>query len=200
MIEHAADIHAGIAIVQRALGASRTIVAIEDDMSAAADALLASPKCCASTTVAVCKGAQRGERELVKEVLGKKVPDRGLAAQAGAAVFGANTIAQIGVLLPAGEGLTEQVVAISGPGVEHPGNYRVPIGTPFQFALRQAGVTDGATEITIGGAKICGAVLELDAPITKGVTGIVVLAQPDWHEQQKARLNLRSRVYGGRRK
>ncbi len=200
LIEHAADIHAGIALVQHALGASQTIVAIEDDLSSAAEALLASQKCCATTTVAKSQSTQRGEKEIVKEMLGKAVPKRGLAAQVGAVVFGLGTVAQIGALLPAGEGLTEQVITISGPGVEHPGNYRVAIGTPFQFALRHAGVSDHAAEVVLSGPKVSSSVLELNAPITKGVTGIVVSTQPNWPQQEKARLSLRSRVHGGRRK
>lgn len=200
LIEHAADVHAGIAIVQRALGASNVLVAIEDDMFIAAEALLGCSMCNARTAVTVCNGANRGEKELVKEVLGKSVPKHGLAAQVGAVVFGVNTIAQIGALLPSGEGLTEQVVTISGAGVEHPGNYRVPIGTPYRFAMREAGLSDRATEIVLSGPKVSSAVVESNAPITKGVTGIVVTTQPDWHKQQKAHVSLRSRVYGGNRK
>lgn len=199
-IEHAADVHAGIAIAQRALGASKTIVAFEDDMSTAAEALLASSKRCANTTVTACKGADRREKELVKEILGKSVPEHGLAAQVGAVVLSVGAIAQIGALLPAGEGVTEQVVTISGSGVEHPGNYRVAIGTPYRFALREAGLSNHATEAALSGAAIGGVIAEIDAPVTKGVTGIVVSARQDWHKQEKARINLRSRVYGGRRK
>jgi electron transport complex protein RnfC len=78
-------------------------------------------------------------------------------------------------LLPAGEGLTERVVTVTGPGIKKPGDYWVPIGTPMRTVLEWAGAADSSErEIVLGGPMMGQAVASLDVPVTKGVSGILV--------------------------
>lgn len=200
MIENADEIHRGIEIVLRALGARTAIVAVESNGSSSAEILMASQFRSGHTSTATVHDTQLGEKELLRTLLGRKMPERGIAAQTGAVIFSVSTIAQIGLLIPCGEGLTEQVVAISGPGVEHPGNYRIALGTPIRFALRQAGITENASAPVVTGSKIDIPVLDLDAPFTKSVYGIDVSTQSKRQKPENISLNLRSRVNGGRSK
>ena len=70
-------------------------------------------------------------------------------------------------------------MTVSGPGVAHPGNYRVPIGTPVRFLLEQAGATPHAHEVILGGPMMGMAVAALDVPVTKAMSGMVVLEDND---------------------
>ncbi len=93
----------------------------------------------------------------------------------GAAVFNVATLAQIGDLLPRQQGLIERVVTITGPGVQRPGNYLMALGTPLRFALEQAGFSGYARQVVLGGPMMGATVSSLDIPVTKGVTGILVM-------------------------
>jgi electron transport complex protein RnfC len=57
--------------------------------------------------------------------------------------------------------------------VAHPGNYRVPIGTPLRFALEQVGARDDLALVFLGGPMMGQALPSLDVPITKGTTGFI---------------------------
>jgi electron transport complex protein RnfC len=125
------------------------------------------------------KYPQGAEKMLIKALLNREVPSGGLPFDVGVAVFNVATLAQIGDLLPRRQGLIERVVTVAGPGVNYPGNYLMALGTPLGFVLEHAGLKDNATEILLGGPMMGMAVDCLELPITKGVTGIVVLTDEE---------------------
>ncbi|NUM54554.1 MAG: electron transport complex subunit RsxC [Candidatus Hydrogenedentes bacterium] len=185
MLEYADDIHVGIQIVQKAVGAERTVIATEDNKLDAAEALWTSPRIAPTTSIAVLKThyPQGAEKMITKVVLDREVPSGGLPAEVGVAVFNVATLAQLGELLPKRQGLIERVVTITGPGVAHPGNYMVALGTPLSFALKHAGLRADATEVIFGGPMMGPAVADPDVPITKGITGILVLTEAETSKQ-----------------
>ena len=93
--------------------------------------------------------------------------------------------AEIGALLPLGQGLIERVITITGPGVREPGNYLMPVGTPLNFILEQVGLEAEAREVIFGGPMMGKAVTWLETPITKGVSGILVLADGKEPREEK---------------
>lgn len=199
MLEHAASVLYGARIAMRALGAEKAVIGVEDNKMDAvetlrdaidADATLRGvPRGSTGITVEAvpAKYPQGAEKMLVKVLLGREVPTRGLPADVGLAVFNVATLAQIGELLPARQGLIERVVTITGPGVRKPGNYLVALGTPLRWALEQADCTDQVSSVILGGPMMGPAAGSLDIPITKGVTGILVLTHKE--------VNGRSRIY-----
>ncbi len=76
---------------------------------------------------------------LIMALFGVEIPSGALPMSLGMVVNNVGTLAALGKLLPAGQGLTERVVTITGPGVARPGDYRVPLGTPLRFVLDYAG-------------------------------------------------------------
>ena len=68
-----------------------------------------------------------------------------------------------------------RVLTVAGPAVARPGNYIVPIGTPLRFLLEQVGARSSAKEVILGGPMMGQAQANLDAPVVKGTTGVVVL-------------------------
>ena len=83
------------------------------------------------------KYPQGAEKMLTKALLNREIPAGGLPANVGVMVSNVTTIAEIGTLLPLGQGLTERVITIGGQGVKRPGNYLMPLGTPLSFVLEQ---------------------------------------------------------------
>jgi electron transport complex protein RnfC len=177
MLEYPADLMVGIRLAMRAIGASRAIIGVEDNKLDAAAAMRAQLPADGDITVRVVptKYPQGAEKMLIKALLDVEVPPGKLPMHVGVVVNNVGTLTQLGQLLPAGQGLTERVVTVAGPGIGKPGDYWVPIGTPMRTVLGWAGVPDAdAREIVLGGPMMGLAVASLDVPVTKGVSGILV--------------------------
>ncbi len=176
MIEWADDLLAGIHIAMRACGATRAIIGIEDNKPDAIAALgqhLAHDDAVTVGRVAT-KYPQGAEKLLIKTLLDREVPSRGFPYQIGVVVQNIATLAEIGQLLPRRRGLIERVMTISGD-VDRPGNYLVPLGTPLDYVLAQAGFHGNAAEVILGGPMMGNTVASLEVPVTKGVSGILAL-------------------------
>jgi len=178
MVEYPAEVLLGTRLVKRALGAERAVIAIEDNKPRAArvmrEALNGADDI--SVEVLTTKYPQGAEKMLTRALLNREIPSGGLPADVGVMVSNVTTVAEIGTLLPAGQGLIERVITVTGPGVERPGNYLVPVGTPLMFLLEHVGLNDRAAEVIFGGPMMGKGVAFLETPITKGVSGILVLS------------------------
>ena len=181
MLEQTDALLAGIHIVMRALGVKRAMIGVEDNkpdaIAAIAERLPANGPI--SVQAVQTKYPQGAEKMLIQSLLGRRVPAAAFPSAVGVSVFNVGTLAQIGALLPRGHGVIERVVTVTGPGVKRPGNYLVPVGTPVRFLLEFAGSTPRAYELILGGPMMGMSVASLDVPVTKAVSGMVVLEASD---------------------
>jgi electron transport complex protein RnfC len=182
MVELTDDMLTGIRYAMRAVGAPKAVIGIEDNKPDAVEAIRRKLPADGSITVEAVetKYPQGAEKMLIKSALGLEVPAGGLPSQIGVVVNNVGTLAMLGRLLPAGQGLTERVVTVTGPGIARPGDYWVPIGTPMRHVLQWAGAKNVTErEIILGGPMMGQAVASLDVPVTKGVSGILVFDRRD---------------------
>ncbi|NNF62370.1 MAG: electron transport complex subunit RsxC, partial [Gammaproteobacteria bacterium] len=175
MLEQAADVYMGIRYLAKAANAARIIIAVEankrDAIAMLRDQL--PPDIDAEVAVLKVKYPQGAEKILLKALLDREVPRGGLPIDVGVLCTNVATTAEIGRLLPHGRGIQERVITIAGPGVEKPGNYLIPIGTPVRFALQSCGAEPDVTRVFMGGPMMGPAVSNLDIPVTKGTSGIL---------------------------
>src|ERR1035438_8677124 len=176
MVEYPAEVLHGARVAMRAVGAARAIVGVEDNKMDAVAALRRANGAAQDIQIepVAAKYPQGAEKMLIKVLLGREIPSGGLPADIGVGMFNVATLAQIGELLPRRQGLIERVMTVSGPGVAKPGNYLVALGTPIRWALEQAGCTDQAASVILGGPMMGASIGSFDVPITKGVTGILI--------------------------
>ena len=121
----------------------------------------------------------------IKAVIGREVPSGKLPMHVGAVVQNVGTIACIAEIFETGLPLIERVVTVTGPGVENPGNFIVPVGTKIRDLLAFCGgIKDNTSEVLSGGPMMGAAQPNLDAPVTKGVTGIVILTSKESRPRQ----------------
>ncbi len=181
MLEQTRSLIKGVQIVLRATGAERAIIGVEDNKPDALEKIqsLLPEDGPISARLVEAKYPQGAEKMLIESLLKKEVPENGLPADLGVAVYNVGTLSQMGELLPRGQGLIERVVTVSGPGVAKPGNYMIPLGTPLSYILQQLGVDDAANEVILGGPMMGMSVASMDVPITKGVSGVVVCGSGD---------------------
>ncbi len=181
MVEHARDLMEGIRHVMRATGVARTVIGVEDNKMDAVLALRAAVPAGAPIFVqdVPTKYPQGAEKMLIMALFGVEVPAGKLPLSMGLVVLNVGTLAFLGRLLPEGKGLTERVVTVTGPGVARPGDYRMPLGTPLSFVLDYAGAPAESRQVILGGPMMGQAIASLETPVTKGVSGILVLRKEE---------------------
>ncbi|HHK74234.1 MAG TPA: electron transport complex subunit RsxC [Rhizobiales bacterium] len=186
MLEQPKDIIRGIHYAMRVTGANEAIIGIEDNKMDAVEVLRKHlrPQFPIRVEVVRAKYPQGAEKMLIKSLLDRDVPPGELPKSVGVVVSNVSTLAQLGLLLLRGEGLIERVMTVVGAGVKTPGNYRVPIGTPLRFILRQVGYEGKRARVILGGPMMGMAVSDLDTPVTKGVSGILVLDEPEVSDEK----------------
>jgi len=181
MLERAPQLVAGIAIARRLLGGPPAIIGIEDNKPDAVAAVRAQLPDDGSVRVETVptKYPQGAGEMLIKTLLGREVPPDSRSYQIGAYVQNVATLATMGALMPSGRGFIERVITVVGTAVARPGNYLVPMGTPLRFLLDCVGAPADSVEVIFGGPMMGQAVAFLDAPITKGVSGILAFNSRD---------------------
>jgi electron transport complex protein RnfC len=181
MLEQVDDIIRGVRYTLKASGADRAIIAVEANKPDAIEVLRANLPADLPLEVRVLKVKypQGAEKILIKALLDREVPSGGLPIDVNVVSQNVATTAEIGRLLPLGRGIMERVITITGPGVERPGNYLIPIGTPLRFALDEVGLRKEATRVLLGGPMMGQAAASLDVPITKGTSGLLVFTEKE---------------------
>jgi electron transport complex protein RnfC len=174
----------GAQILQRAAGAERTLIAIEDQMGAVQKALEAAIRRSGASGLTVVKipsiYPEGGERQLIEVLTGQEVPDGGLPADLGLSCQNVATAAAVAAAVTEGKPLIERYVTVTGNGVRQPRNLLALIGTPVSHLVAQCGgYTDEATRIVTGGPMM-GYSLPSDAEtVVKASNCILVLTRAD---------------------
>ncbi|MFK5986243.1 MAG: electron transport complex subunit RsxC [Pseudomonadota bacterium] len=184
MLEQPENLLFGTKMLMNSLGAKRAIIGIEDNKMDAVVAIRDKLSGFEHIEVVAVQThyPQGSEKLLIKVLLNREVPSGGFPYQVGVVVQNVSTLTQLGKLLPTNQGLIERVITVTGPGVKKPGNYLVPLGTPIRFLLEHVGFSGTASHLILGGPMMGSTVSSLDVPITKPVSGLVVL-----NEQSVAR-------------
>ena len=82
-----------------------------------------------------------------------------------------------------GKPLVERCVTVTGPVINEPRNFLVPIGTPLQNKVEAAGgFTEETGKVIVGGPMMGMAQVGLEAPIVKTSNGILALSKAESHE------------------
>jgi len=181
MLEAPAPIIAGALLAAHAAGAKRIVIAVEDNKPAAADALSAAAgESGVKVAVVRTKYPMGGERSVVPAVLKREVPTGGLPLDVGVVVVNVGTAAAISRAVLRGKPLTHRVVTVTGPGVANPKNLLVPVGIAYgELIARCGGLTADAARVVAGGPMMGFTLGDLDAPVTKGTSGLTVLTHRD---------------------
>jgi len=178
MVESPGPVLAGLELAMRAAGASKGIIAIEDNKPEAINSIFNEIKNRPNLQLAICrtKYPQGGERQLVGAVLDRAVPTGGLPLDVAVVVVNVGTAAAIAFACREKRPLTERIVSVSGTGIAKPGNYRVPIGMMLSDLIDYCGgLTDDAEKVLLGGPMMGTAAGLLNVPILKGTSGITIL-------------------------
>lgn len=124
------------------------------------------------------KYPQGAEKMLINAITGKEVPPGKLPMDVGAVIQNIGTAIAIHDAVVKGEPLTHAALTVSGLGILKPKNLYVPVGTPIQNIIEFCGgVTEDAVKIIVGGPMMGIAQYDLQAPVMKATSGILVLTK-----------------------
>jgi electron transport complex protein RnfC len=177
MVEAPAPIITGALLGAQACGADQIVIAVEDNKPPAIAKLREAS---AGTNVRIAtvktKYPMGGERQTVPAVLDREVPTGGLPLDIGVVVVNVATAAAIARAVLRGKPLTHRVVTVSGGGIVNPKNLLAAVGTTHGELIDYCGgCTADAVRIVAGGPMMGFTLGDLDAPVTKGTSGITVL-------------------------
>lgn len=181
MVEAPAPIITGALLAARACGAKNVVIAVEDNKPLAIETL---KKAAAGTDVKIAelhtKYPQGGEKQTVKAALDRDIPTGGLPLDVGVVVINVGTAAAVARAVTRGKALTHRVITVSGAGINTPKNILAPVGVTYQELIDFAGgLKPNAARIVAGGPMMGFAFGNLDAPVTKGTSGITILTEED---------------------
>jgi electron transport complex protein RnfC len=180
MLEKPREIVVGVRILMKALGVSRAIIGIEDNKHDAIELfaeLLRDEKEIEVQPLAV-HYPQGGEKQLIQAVLNREVPSGGLPADVGVIVHNVGTTFAIYEAVQKNKPLVERVVTVTGKDVKQPSNFWVRIGTPvIELIAAAGGLPESTGKVVSGGPMMGKAIADLEVPVAKGTSGILMIAQ-----------------------
>ncbi|MDC7227470.1 MAG: electron transport complex subunit RsxC [Spirochaetales bacterium] len=126
------------------------------------------------------KYPQGDEKQLIKAVTGREVPSGGLPIAVGCVVSNVGTVNAVYEAVALGKPLYERTVSVTGLGVKNPGNFLTRVGTPISSLLEACGgIIDNPAKVVVGGPMMGFSIYDLDTPVTKGTSGILILTDEE---------------------
>jgi len=177
MVEKTEEVMAGISLAALCLNVKNVIIAIENNKPEAIEKFsqLHSGGLSVKVRVFETDYPQGGEKQLIKNVLGREVPQGKLPSNAGVIVQNVATLFALYEAVHKNKSLYERVVTVTGSIIANPKNLLVRIGTPISNLIEYCGIREEPAKIIIGGPMM-GVAQHTDmVPVIKSTTGIILL-------------------------
>ncbi|MBN2184209.1 MAG: electron transport complex subunit RsxC [Candidatus Krumholzibacteriota bacterium] len=182
MLERAAEVVDGASLFASVIGVGKVIIAIEKNKP---DAIKVMERAIqgkdgfsvASMDVIYPQGA---EKQLIYALSRRKVPAGGLPMDVGVLVQNVGTAVAASEAVRYNRPLIKRVVTVTGKGISEPGNIMARVGTKFSDLIEFCGGMDADTMKIINGGPMMGiAQHSLEAGMTKGTSGLVLLTRDE---------------------
>lgn len=189
MEEQAAALVLGVQLAVAATGAKEGVIGIKEKKLKAVEAVTAA---CRGTNVRVQLLGDYypagDEYDLVYNVTGKLIPPGGIPIGVGVVVNNVETFINIAAAAE-GKPVIEKTLTIAG-AVKLPVTLRVPIGTAFRDCIAAAGgLTTDDPVLCLGGLMMGQTTDDLEMPVTKTSTGVVILPRDHHIIERKLKPN-----------
>lgn len=181
MLERTEEIILGINIIIKVLQSQNVIIAIEDNKKEAVEKFKEF-NLPSNWKIKVLKTRypQGGEKQVIKSCLNKEVPQGKLPFDVGVVVSNVGTVFAIYEAVYKNKPLYEKVVTVAGKDLENPKNLEVRLGTAIKDLIDQCGpLKQEPAKIVMGGPMMGIAQYDLNAPVIKGTSGILLLAKDE---------------------
>lgn len=187
MVERADQIIAGTKIITKVLEIEKVIIAIEDNKrEAIAKFKQADLPSSWQMKILKTKYPQGGEKQVIKSCLNKEVPQGKLPFDVGIVVNNVGTVFAIYEAVYKNKPLYEKVVTVVGKNLENSANLEVRLGTSMKDLIDQCGpLKQEPAKVVMGGPMMGIAQYDLNAPVIKGTSGILLLDKSEVTEVEE---------------
>lgn len=182
MIEQSEELIKGLKVLLKLFPHAMGYIGIEDNKPKAIKILTELTKDEERIQVKMLKTKypQGGERSLIYAITGRKINSKMLPADVGCIVHNVDTIYAIYEAVYEGKPLTRRIVTVTGDGIANPKNFDVYVGTNTQELVDAAGGFKTELEKIISGGPMMGfAFFDLNVPVVKGSSSILVFSKDD---------------------
>ena len=180
MAEYPVRVMFGIRVMMHAMGVAKCVVGVERNKPDAIAALEGALPTDLDITILplTVKYPQGAEKMLIKAIINREVPPRGLPMDVGVVVQNVATAKAVYEAVRFGCPLIERVVTVGGDAVVEPKNLLVRIGmTVADLVAECGGFKTEPGKIIMGGPMMGVAIASLNMPVTKGTSGIIALSK-----------------------
>lgn len=178
LLEEGEAVLEGLRIIMKTVGASRGIIAIEDNKP---EAIAGIKRLNQDDNIRVrtlrTRYPQGAEKVLIDSLLDKQVPSGGLPMHVGVVVNNVGTACAVARCFRDGMPLVERVVTVTGSVIREPANLIVPMGASFAAVIEACGgLASAPGKVIMGGPMMGLAQYNMEVPVIKGTSGILVLS------------------------
>ena len=186
MLERGEELLIGTSILMKAVSVEKAVIGVENNKPDAIKHLAELAKGYSGIEIKALKTMypQGGEKQLIAAITGREVPSGALPIDVGAVVQNASTAVAVYEAVQKNKPLIERVVTVTGKSVKSPKNLLARVGTPISTLLEAAGgLPEDARKVINGGPMMGRAMVNLDAPVTKGTSGVLVMSGEEAERQ-----------------
>jgi len=178
--ERAQEVIEGVRILQRIVQPAACVIALEDNMPKAEQALRAALAGGNETGIRVVNVPTvyptGGERQLIRVLTGREVPSQGFPADIGIIVQNVGTAAAVYHAVARSRPLISRIVTVTGDGVRDACNMDVLLGTPVSHLIGAAGGYTGHIARLLIGGPMMGYAVNTDAlPVSKTTNCVIAV-------------------------
>ncbi|MGB5305011.1 MAG: electron transport complex subunit RsxC [Gammaproteobacteria bacterium] len=182
--ERADSVIEGVRILQYILQAQNCVIAIEDHMPKAEQALRQTLAAANDTGIDVIRVPDiyptGGERQLIKVLTGHEVPSQRLPASIGIICQNVGTAAAVYQAVHQRQPLISRIVTVTGSGIAQPRNVDARIGTPMHELVELCGgYTQDVERLLIGGPMMGFTVTTDTIPVTKTTNCVLAVTREE---------------------
>ncbi len=187
MIEKAGDLVEGLALTMKVVGASRGVIAVEENKAhVVADLVTAIAKRGRGLNISVqllkTKYPQGGEKMLISAVTGREVPSGGLPMDVGCVVQNVGTLVALIEAFSQGKPLIDRGLTVGGGACAKPKNLIVPIGTLISDLAAMGVIAVDEKDlgrVVFGGPMMGNSVPGFAIPVQKNTSGVLLMSKTE---------------------
>lgn len=178
----------GIEIALIASGASKAIIGIENNKPKAIAALVNMSKKFTNIEVQPLqmKYPQGAEKQLIKAITGRSVPNGALPISVGCIVNNITTMYVLYQAVQKNKPIVQAYTTVSGKSIpaEQCKIFRLRLGTPIRDVLNAVGIPEDTGKIISGGPMMGKSIANLDAYIAKGMGSLLFMNDKESHRDK----------------
>jgi electron transport complex protein RnfC len=191
MQERSEEILLGARLIQKALGASRCVIAMEDDIPDTYEKMLKATQHYCDSNIQLIQVPEKypsgSEKQLIKLLTNLEVPFKKIPSDIGVVCINVGTASAIYRAVYLGEPLISRIITLTGDAVKKPGNIESLFGTPLSCLLNDAEVDNENLErLVIGGPMMGYTLTDTKLPLVKSINCLLAAAPGELNTMEPA--------------